>query len=452
MVHAEVEEAAARVRLLTLEAQRQLTVLLLDAKEADGEAVLGRVADWNGQLAEIRRAMAGWAAASEREQGRVSDRMAGGGPSVLDLTQLINQDRLDLVQKTLVALQGLDIAMQQADLLLRLLAQAQVQREGRLWDWLTRGQLTLEQFWHMVTHWLSQSLFKLGDIPVTAMGLVRVALILFFAWLISYWWRRVLKRLGERHEGVNQAALYTFARLSHYVIITLGLVLGLASIGVNFTNFALLASAIAIGMGFGLQSIVSNFISGLILMFERSLKVGDFVELASGIEGEVPEINVRSTRINTNDNVDIVVPNSEFINTKLINWTLQENYRRIHVPFRVAFGTNIDLVTEAALEAAERVTYTMKTRRASVWVVDFGENGLEFELVVWIRPEAVKRPGAVKAAYKKEIALALYRHGIEVPVPQRDLWLRAGFEERERPRRPLGKLHVGGELDGTGRD
>ncbi|MDQ2694607.1 MAG: mechanosensitive ion channel [Pseudomonadota bacterium] len=198
--------------------------------------------------------------------------------------------------------------------------------------------------------------------------------------------------------------------------------------GIDFTNFALLAGAFAIGIGFGLQSIVSNFVSGLILLFERSLKVGDFVELSSGINGEVRAINVRSTVINTNDNVDIVVPNSNFIDHDVINWTLLEAYRRIHVPFKVAYGTDKELVRKAALEAADKLPHTLKSMNPGVWLVKFGDSSLDFELVVWITPKAVKRPGAVFAAYLWEIETALRKYGIEIPFPQRELRLRSGFE------------------------
>ena len=167
-------------------------------------------------------------------------------------------------------------------------------------------------------------------------------------------------------------------------------------------------------------------------MFERSLKVGDFVQLGSGVFGEVQAINVRSTQIKTNENIDIVVPNSEFMNTNVINWTLQEPYMRVHYPFRVAFGADKDLVRKAGLEATENVTHTLSGipgKNPQVWLTGFGENGYNFELVVWLIPSAVKRPNAVRAAYYWELETALRKYGVEVPIPQRDLYLRDGFEK-----------------------
>lgn len=278
--------------------------------------------------------------------------------------------------------------------------------------------------------WLTRGLFEVGSTVVTPGGLLRVALILAAAVWISKIVRLGLRRLAETREGVNRASIYAFGRILHYVILALGLVAGLSSLGVDFTNFALLAGALGVGIGFGLQGMVNNFVSGLIILFEKSLKKGDFVELESGVVGEVREINFRSTRITTNDNIDILVPNSEFVNGRVTNWTLDEAYRRIHVPFGVAYGSDKELVRKAVLEAADRVPFTLKDtagRGPQVWFVGFGDSSLNFELVVWLVSEAVKRPGMVMAAYLWEIHTALGSAAIEVPFPQRDLHVRSLF-------------------------
>ncbi len=274
------------------------------------------------------------------------------------------------------------------------------------------------------------SMFEINETPVTLFGLLRVVFFLTLAWMLSKGVRRGLERLAERSATVSQSSLYALGRVFHYVILGIGIVIGLSSIGIDFTKFALLASALGIGIGFGMQALVSNFVAGLIILFEKSLKVGDFVELQSGITGEVKEINMRSTLVTTNDNVDILVPNSDFINQEVTNWTLREASRRIHVPFGVAYGTDKERVSKAVLEAADSVRWTLKDvkgRAPQVWFVNFGDSSLDFELVVWLIPEAVKRPSAVQAAYLWEIESKLHEYRIEVPFPQRDLHLRSGF-------------------------
>ena len=295
---------------------------------------------------------------------------------------------------------------------------------------------------------LGATLFEINETPVTSLGLLRVVLILTIALWLSKGIRKAIARVGEKRGGVSQSSLYTFGRLVHYVVLTVGIIIGLSSIGIDFTKFALFASALGVGIGFGLQTLISNFVAGLIILFERSLKVGDFVELESGVTGEVNEINMRSTLITTNDNVDILVPNSEFVGGRVINWTLREAYRRIRVPFGVAYGTEKELVKKAALEAANKVPWTLqktKGRQPQVWFVEFGDSSLNFELVVWLTPEAVKRPGSVQAAYLWEIETKLAEYGIEVPFPQRDLHLRSMFGLKDDnataflSRNPVGK-------------
>ena len=183
-----------------------------------------------------------------------------------------------------------------------------------------------------------------------------------------------------------------------------------------------------------MQTLISNFVAGLIILFERSLKVGDFVELSTGLSGEVREINIRSTLITTNDNVDILVPNSEFVNSQVTNWTMRDTQRRVHIPFGVAYGTDKELVKTAVLEAAEEVKWSLLhdvNKQPQVWFVQFGDSSLNFELVVWLKPEAVKRPSAVQAAYLWEIETRLKKYSIEIPFPQRDLHLRSVFGHKD---------------------
>jgi small-conductance mechanosensitive channel len=185
---------------------------------------------------------------------------------------------------------------------------------------------------------------------------------------------------------------------------------------------------------------VSNFVAGLIILFEKSLKIADFVELESGVTGEVREINMRSTLITTNDNIDIVVPNSEFVNGRVTNWTMREAYRRVHIPFGVAYGTDKELVKKAALEAADNVAVTLtnnKLREPQLWFVEFGDSSLNFSLVVWLKPEAVKSPGAVHARYLWAIDDKLRQYGIEVPFPQRDLHVRSVLGKHSADEFPL---------------
>lgn len=277
---------------------------------------------------------------------------------------------------------------------------------------------------------LEFKLLQVAGISLTLGGILLAVLVALGVWLVSRLVKRALRRYAQRNPGVNQAALYTIARVVNYLLVVLGVMWGLDAIGIPLGKLGLFAGAIGVGLGFGLQAIFSNFISGLILLFDRSLKVGDFVELAGGARGEVKDIKIRATRIATNDNIDVLVPNAEFITGHVVNWTHRDVSRRMHIPFGVAYGTDKELVRKAALEAAESLSFTLTgndERAPQVWLVGFGDSALNFELVVWLTPAATKRPGAVQAAYNWALHTALEKHGIEIPFPQRDLHVRSLF-------------------------
>ncbi len=271
---------------------------------------------------------------------------------------------------------------------------------------------------------------KFGGFSIGVGGVIAAILVLLGVWMLTRLLQRGFVRYARQREVNTRAAIYTVSRIAKYIVIAIGVMVALGLIGIPISKFAVVAGAVGVGLGFGLQAIFSNFISGLILLFDRSLKVGDFVELASGLHGEVSDINIRATRITTNDNIEILVPNSEFVTGRVVNWTHNEALRRTHIPFGVAYGTDKELVKQAALEAAADVPFTLSNdgpRGAKVWLVEFGESSLNFELVVWLTAEATKRPASVKAAYNWALETALKKHGIEIPFPQRDLNVRSLF-------------------------
>ena len=298
------------------------------------------------------------------------------------------------------------------------------------------GSGQIDEIWSVARHWLDAPLFAIGGVPITSLSFVSVIVIIAVSWWVSKLAQSALTRIAGYRPSFSRAALYTLNRLVHYVLLTVGFLIALSWVGIDLSKFALFASALGVGVGFGLQNLISNFVAGLMLLFEQTLKVGDFIELESGLMGEVREINIRSTLITTNDNVDVVVPNSEFVSGHVMNWTMRDVNRRIHVPFGVAYGTDKELVRKAALEAAAKIEHTLtgvEGRSPQVWLTEFGDSSLNFELIVWLTPEGVKRPGAVRAAYLWEIETALGKYGIEIPFPQRDLHVRSWSPEARLP-------------------
>lgn len=272
-------------------------------------------------------------------------------------------------------------------------------------------------------------LFAIGRTPVTLGGVVTGVVIILAGFLAA----RILRLTIERMRGRTRhgkAALYIVEKLITYGVVIIALTVGVTTIGINLSSLAVFAGALGVGVGLGLQGVVKEFVSGLVLIFDRVLNVGDYIELADGRRGLVQEIGPRAVRVRTNDNIDLVVPNSKFIEGSVINWTLRDSSSRIHIPFRVAYGADRNQVREVVLEAARSVPFTLPetaTERSQVWLVGFGDSGLDFELLVWPTLEAVKRPATMHAAYTWAIADALECAGIEVPFPQMDVRLRSLF-------------------------
>jgi len=213
--------------------------------------------------------------------------------------------------------------------------------------------------------------------------------------------------------------------MSSYMIIGLGIVVAIISAGIDLNSFALLAGALGVGIGFGLQNIVNNFISGLILIFERPIQIGDAVQVEE-LSGRVTHIGIRSSTIKTWDGAEVIVPNGNLISNKLINWTLSDQRRRIEIKVGVAYGTDVNLVMETLLECAKQNEKIIEYPAPAVLFEDFGDSSLNFELRCWTSDFAswVEIRSDIRVAIDK----AFKEKNIEIPFPQRDLHLKSGFD------------------------
>ncbi|MGZ8156295.1 MAG: mechanosensitive ion channel family protein [Burkholderiales bacterium] len=285
------------------------------------------------------------------------------------------------------------------------------------WDWTT------------VYAWVNTPMITIGKTPITLASVVGLVVIVIFVWWFSSVVERTLRRVAlyGRHPSTS-STVYAFSRLVRYVVWIVGTLIGLSYLGFDLTSLALLGGAIGVGIGFGLQNIFSSFISGIIILVEKTLKVGDFVDLQSGVRGTVTEIAMRYTRITTNDDVDILVPNQEFINGRVMNWTFGDRTRRIRVPFGVAYGSDKNAVREAGIAAARTVRGIIEDEQhpIDVRLVAFGESSLDFQLLAWVGPDILPRPGGTRGKLLWALETELTARGIEIPFPQRDLHLRSG--------------------------
>jgi len=427
LIDARVGVALADVKLAEAQARRWWTALQLDT-DPDMDELQDQALTWSQLVRTAPLNLPDWQQDSQAELLAVQTTDRSG---LNRASRRLLDERLAAAQATLAHIAEVEDAVADLELLGAAVDSAVAESSGAFSSWLQSASRQVQSVYQRALGLADVTLFEVGEeTPVTGRDIFRVIVILLVAYLLSRSIRYAIRRFSESDTRGNQATLYTLSRLTHYAIIIIAVFVALTSIGLDLSKLALVAGALSVGIGFGLQSIVSNFVSGLIILFEHTLRVGDYIELDTGLTGTVKAINVRSTLINTNDNIDIVVPNSEFVTARLTNWTLGERVLRVRIPFGVAYGSDKDLVKKAAIEAAEEVAYTLthiKRRRPDVWLVAFGDSSLNFLLTVWVNREGARRPTRTRAAYLWALETKLTEYGIEIPFPQRDLNLRTGW-------------------------
>lgn len=428
LIDAEVTVAERELDLAQSQARRWWTELQLDTAP-DMDDLQDQALSWSQLSRTVPLKLPEWQQESQDELLSVQTMDRSGLNR--SARRLLDQ-RLTTAQGTLAKIADVEGAVVDLELLQSVVDSAVAESSGALSSWLQSASRKVQNVYQRAKGLADVTIFHVGETPVTGRDILRVLVILIIAYLLSRSIRYAIKRVSDGDSAANQASLYTLSRLTHYTIIIIAVIVALSSMGLDLSKLALVAGALSVGIGFGLQSIVSNFVSGLIILFEHTLRVGDYIELDTGLTGTVKAINVRSTLINTNDNIDIVVPNSEFVTARLTNWTLGERVLRVRIPFGVAYGSDKELVRKAAIEAAEEVPYTLtyiKRRRPDVWLVDFGDSSLNFLLTVWVNREGARRPTRTRAAYLWALETKLTEYGIEIPFPQRDLNLRSGWQQ-----------------------
>ncbi len=268
--------------------------------------------------------------------------------------------------------------------------------------------------------------FTIGELTLS-LGRIMVAALFIYLLVSGSWFIRAFLD-GEvfPRRQIDRGARDAIKKLIHYSLLLFGIMMAISLIGLNLTSLAFLTGALGIGVGFGLQNIVNNFVSGLMLLFERPFKVGDMV-VVDNETGTVRKIGLRSTIIETSDRSELIVPNSLFISGKVTNWTRSNKIARIRITVGVAYGSDIDRVISLLKEAAETEPRVLSNPEPNPLFLRFGDSALEFELHSWIAD--VTDLLSVRSALCQGIASRFQAAGIEIPFPQRDLHLRS-IDER----------------------
>ncbi|EDM25032.1 hypothetical protein LNTAR_01762 [Lentisphaera araneosa HTCC2155] len=236
--------------------------------------------------------------------------------------------------------------------------------------------------------------------------------------LVSYVINRTLVKRLARQMKMDRGIEFAIQKVTQYVLVGIGVYTAFAFVGLPVSAFAGIFALLSVGIGFGLQNITANFISGIILLIERPIKVGDRLTVGE-IWGDVSRINLRTTIIQTPDNMSIIVPNSKILDDQIINWTFGDPRIRIKIPVGVAYGSDIRLVEKALAEAAAKHNLVLNKPVPQIWFKEFGDSSLNFELLVWIE-KATERDQII-SDINKIIYKLFIDYNIEIPFPQRDL-------------------------------
>ena len=267
---------------------------------------------------------------------------------------------------------------------------------------------------------LGTPLLHIRDVPVSPMLLIQAAFILLVTWIFSRLLTRFLRHNIFNRYRIGVGVQESISRVIHYFLMLLGTFIALEHVGIDLTALAAVSAVLMVGIGFGLQNIASNFISGLILLFERPIQVGDFVEV-DRVLGKVTAINARSTTVVSLDNVAIIVPNSKFVSENVTNWSYRDPSMRLHIRVRAAYGVDVDRVRDTLLSVGEAHTEVLKKPVPSVQFYEFGDSALLFVLLVWI--DNPQRQLVIRSELNFAVVRAFHKEGIRIPFPQRDVHL-----------------------------
>jgi potassium efflux system protein len=263
----------------------------------------------------------------------------------------------------------------------------------------------------------------IGEQRITIGLVVTATLILYGAFVLSWSLQGLLMENVFSSRQMDAGARLSVVRLIHYALVLVGFLMALSALGFELKNVTIIGGALGVGIGFGMQAIVNNFVSGLILLFERPIKVGDMIQLGDGQQGRVLNLGLRATTVQTLDRAEIVVPNGDLIASPVINWTLGDRSMRLVVNVGVAYGSDVETVMRVLMTVATESDQVLKDPQPRVLFLNFGDSSLDFELRVRIADFDDRF--TIKSALLREIDRQFRLEGVEIPFPQRDLHLRS---------------------------
>ena len=280
----------------------------------------------------------------------------------------------------------------------------------------------VQKYFNEVKDFLSIHLIDLGNSSITLWTFLYLILLI---WLLFFLTSKLKKWIVYKvfaESKIEIGVRLAVGTIIRYGVLVLGFIIVMQTVGINFSTLTILAGALGVGIGFGLQNITNNFVSGIIILFERPIKVGDRIQVGD-VNGDVVNISMRSTTVVTNDNISVIVPNSEFISSTVINWSHTDRNVRFNIPVGVSYNEDPEFVKKILLGVADAEEGVLKEPAPDVLFNEFGDSSLNFNLLVWTS-SFITIPGILKSRLYFEIFKKFKENNIEIPFPQRDVHIK----------------------------
>jgi small-conductance mechanosensitive channel len=280
----------------------------------------------------------------------------------------------------------------------------------------------VSDFIQQIIGFLNVPLFSLGGSTITIWVIIYLVIIMILLVYVTAKLKKLIIYRLLAKSSIEIGVRVAVASLVRYIILFIGFIVILQTAGIDLSSITVLFGALGVGIGFGLQNITNNFVSGLIILIERPIKVGDRIEV-SGITGDVVKISMRATTIITNDNISIIIPNSEFVSSTVINWSHTDRDVRFNFPVGVSYKEDPQNIKRLLLQVADENNGVLKKPRPDVLFDEYADSAMVFNLRVWTR-EYIDRPGILKSQLYYEIHKKFKENDVEIPFPQHDIHIK----------------------------
>jgi small-conductance mechanosensitive channel len=419
-----ISQGIARADLIIQQIKQHLYFIAKQIKTYSTPQLQALITEWKESVADSKRDISLWENMVREELDRIGKEIAAISEGEQKKMEMALNLHLE-IDKSLLAIQELKGKLEDTTLLLKQIETVLIQERTIFETWT----IVLEKYLFGVISTFNEiantKVFEVRERPITLLNLFQALLIVIGTFIFSKLFRKMIFSQKHFEKNVTQSTQFILSKSIHYLLLLIGFLIAFSWMGFDFTNFAIIAGALGVGVGFGLQSLVNNIISGFMILFQRNLKIGDIIEIESTVIGRVAEVNLQSTRIHSFEGIDVIVPNSNLTTQRVINWTLHDHCRRFRIPFSVAYGTGKEFLSNVILEATKKLAPTVhgdvRYPDPQIWFAGFGNSALDFELVVWVNLLIAMPHGSAKSTYLWMLDNVLSEHEIDIPYNQMDV-------------------------------